>query len=625
MPGAGRLGGRGVSVASPTVAARVATHPLIVPFRIAAVLAAQLFDLATFTIMVGRHGIGTELNPLVAHGFDGFGMPMVVVMKVALVVQLASTIVVLDRGGRRRHPIPGLAATIAVAAVVGRAHRRDLQHPRHLIADPAAERSAEAGQDAVGTIRWIAVALLGKRVDGPSGSVACLEDTAVTRTLAAMLALPLAVALVAGCASASAPGGSAEPVATASAATPRTAVQSAEPSASAAAESAGTGDTTVRPGEAWIVSQRRVDLDGSDELGTYLVRPDGTGDHQLVPELDGSQIHATWSPDGEGIAFIQENPEGTKELWVVGADGTDARQVAPCEYPCNNMIGPEWSPGDPGAIYVGRDEGPSKFMLSRVDLDTGKVTDVIVREDGATAESWRLSRDAKTALVIRDILTDAKRAAIFVVDLATGEEQQLTEYAYDLDRPDWMPDGRIIFNTPGLGTYNENDAGPANLWVMDADGGNLEQLTHYAEQNSGATQPHVLADGSGIVFTKVLDGTLRRPMAIVDMDGGNERYLTPTQAGARTSTSVPCHDERGQGRSVSQSSPREAGPTGVVHAAERPGRLEPGGDGLGQRDVERRSVGADPRGRAGARGVLDRVDVEAAHHVADPRGRAPCT
>jgi hypothetical protein len=118
MPGAGRMGGRGVQVATSTVAGRVATHPLIVPFRIMAVLAAQLFDLATFTIMVGRHGIGTELNPLVAHGFDGFGMPIVVVMKVALVVQLASTIVVLERGGRRGRRFPGLAATIAVAAVV---------------------------------------------------------------------------------------------------------------------------------------------------------------------------------------------------------------------------------------------------------------------------------------------------------------------------------------------------------------------------------------------------------------------------------------------------------------------------------------------------------------------------
>ena len=278
------------------------------------------------------------------------------------------------------------------------------------------------------------------------------------------------------------------------------------------------------------MSQRLVDPDDSDVTGIYLVRPDGTGSHRLVPDLDGKQMHPAWSPDGEEVTFIQENPYGSKELWVVGADGTDARAVATCELPCNNMTVPEWRAADPGGIYVGRDEGLGKFMLSRLDLDSGEMVDVVVREDDATAENWRLSPDGKQAAFVRDILTDAKRAAIFVVDLATGKERQLTAYDYSLDRPDWMPDGRIVFNSPGLGVYNDGDAEAANLWVIDADGGNLTQLTHYTEDNSGATQPHVLADGSGIAFTKVLDGTLLRPMGLVDIDGSNDRFLTPNQS-----------------------------------------------------------------------------------------------
>ena len=264
--------------------------------------------------------------------------------------------------------------------------------------------------------------------------------------------------------------------------------------------------------------------------GIYLVRPDGTGSHRLVPDLDGAQMHPAWSPDGEEVTFIQENPDGTKELWVVGADGTNARAVATCESPCNNMTVPEWRAADPGGIYVGRDEGLGKFMLSRLDLASGEMVDVVVREDDATAENWRLSPDGTQAAFVRDILTDAERAAVFVVDLATDKERQLTPYDFSLDRPDWMPDGRIVFNAPSLGVYNDGDADAANLWVMDADGGNLEQLTHYTEDNSGATQPHVLADGSGIAFTKVLDGTPRRPMGLVDIDGSNDRFLTPNQS-----------------------------------------------------------------------------------------------
>jgi hypothetical protein len=115
MPGSGRLGGRGVSAGTESIPVTLVPHPLVVPSRIAAVIAAQLFDFATFTIMVSRHGIGTELNPLVAHGFAGFGMPIVAVMKVALVLLVGSIIVVLDRPDRR---LPWIAPVIAVLAVI---------------------------------------------------------------------------------------------------------------------------------------------------------------------------------------------------------------------------------------------------------------------------------------------------------------------------------------------------------------------------------------------------------------------------------------------------------------------------------------------------------------------------
>lgn len=97
----------------------VRAHPLILPFRLASVLAAQLFDYGTFTVMVGRHGIISEANPLVALGFAGFGMPMLALLKLALVVLLASTIVVLDRGRVARRSVLDLAAFVTVAGVVG--------------------------------------------------------------------------------------------------------------------------------------------------------------------------------------------------------------------------------------------------------------------------------------------------------------------------------------------------------------------------------------------------------------------------------------------------------------------------------------------------------------------------
>jgi hypothetical protein len=97
-----------------------ALSPTLAPilrFRIAALLAAQLFDFGTFLLMIERHGIGAEANPIVAHGFIAFGWPIVVVAKVSLVVLVGSILVLLGREATAR-PVSGrLAAIVVVAAV----------------------------------------------------------------------------------------------------------------------------------------------------------------------------------------------------------------------------------------------------------------------------------------------------------------------------------------------------------------------------------------------------------------------------------------------------------------------------------------------------------------------------
>ena len=120
--GAGRLSGRGyIAVATliPTLPPLVAPPAPILRFRLAAMLAAQLFDFGTFTMMVGKHGIVAEVNPIVSQGFVAFGLPILALTKIALVVLLGSIVVLLARDKPSRRAIPGLAALITVLAVIG--------------------------------------------------------------------------------------------------------------------------------------------------------------------------------------------------------------------------------------------------------------------------------------------------------------------------------------------------------------------------------------------------------------------------------------------------------------------------------------------------------------------------
>ncbi len=119
MPSPGRLSGRGPLVGAAAIQASVARPGPVLRFRLAALLAAQLFDFGTFTLMIGRHGIVAEVNPIVAHGFMAFGLPILVLAKVALVVLLGSIVIVLTRERTAERSIPGLAAAVTILAVIG--------------------------------------------------------------------------------------------------------------------------------------------------------------------------------------------------------------------------------------------------------------------------------------------------------------------------------------------------------------------------------------------------------------------------------------------------------------------------------------------------------------------------
>jgi hypothetical protein len=118
MTGSGRRTRRAERAATVQIG-KVGPPAKIMRFRLASMLAAQMFDLGTFSVMVHRHGIDAELNPIVAHGFDVFGMPLVALTKGALVVLVGSIVVLLARDHPFRPRAPKLAAIITLLAVFG--------------------------------------------------------------------------------------------------------------------------------------------------------------------------------------------------------------------------------------------------------------------------------------------------------------------------------------------------------------------------------------------------------------------------------------------------------------------------------------------------------------------------
>ncbi len=86
--------------------------------RVATLFLAQSFDLATFSVMVARHGAGAEANPIVSDLFATYGMTAVVVIKFVLIFVVAGLSLAASGRGRRGiwALVGGLPLAIAIAA-----------------------------------------------------------------------------------------------------------------------------------------------------------------------------------------------------------------------------------------------------------------------------------------------------------------------------------------------------------------------------------------------------------------------------------------------------------------------------------------------------------------------------
>ena len=111
---------------------------------------------------------------------------------------------------------------------------------------------------------------------------------------------------------------------------------------------------------------------------------------------------------------------------------------------------------------------------------------------------------------------------IYVMDADGGNLQNLTNHPSDDRSPSWSPDGkRIVFES-------DRDGNP-DIYVMDADGGNQQRLT---ENRNNDGDPSWSPDGERIVFSAQREGHVENKFGItdeiyvMDADGGNQQRLT---------------------------------------------------------------------------------------------------
>jgi Tol biopolymer transport system component len=227
-------------------------------------------------------------------------------------------------------------------------------------------------------------------------------------------------------------------------------------------------------------------------------------DLMRVTDHPGSDIVASWSPDGTKFAFFTDR-DGNWEIYVMDADGSHPVNLT--QDPGNDFW-PSWSPDGTKIAFMSKWDNDDDFEIYVIDADGSYPVNLTMTEGKDDTPSWSPDGTKIAFSTNRD-----GNFEIYVVDADGSHPVNLTNNDDDDFSPSWSPDGkRIAFQS-----FREGDG---EVYVLDLETGNVAKLTHGWVAPASAWSP----DGSRIVFESDRSGNLE--IYVIDADGGDPIRIT---------------------------------------------------------------------------------------------------
>jgi Tol biopolymer transport system component len=245
----------------------------------------------------------------------------------------------------------------------------------------------------------------------------------------------------------------------------------------------------------------------------WTMNADGTDKQPAVldPRYDAQ---SDWSADGTKVVF-RSRRNNRYEVSVVDFNVRPPRVTDLAVAPDNTQSSqPSWFPNGQGFIYR-RTNGPepTRSDVWAMDLDgTNRRPVAVLPED----QFYPAYSPDMTKLLFSTTAPGGGRS-IQVMDVATKQVTTLFDYSaasYD-SGPGWSPDGSQI-------AFESNADGDMEIYLMNADGANVRQITHNTVWDEG---PAWSPDGKRFAFSHGADD-LHLDIWTMDADGSNQQQLT---------------------------------------------------------------------------------------------------
>ena len=257
----------------------------------------------------------------------------------------------------------------------------------------------------------------------------------------------------------------------------------------------------------------RVDTGGDDgparKSSIYLLTP-GTDQRTPLPGSVPGDALPKWSRDRGRIALTHVDPDKTSAIYVMNADGSDRHVAVP-----GGGGRPAWSADGTKLGFVKKVDGVAQIFVA--DLATGKQTQLTRAGNIKDDPVW--SPDGKSIIYWR-ARADGFRQ-IFELNVADPQEPGRAITGADagsVNDPAPSPDGKQVLYTRQNGT---GDTAGYDIWSIGIDGSRPHRLT---SDPAREMDPTWSPDGKWFAFIR---GALNRPQVVIARaDGTGQRTLT---------------------------------------------------------------------------------------------------
>src|SRR6267143_3107083 len=181
---------------------------------------------------------------------------------------------------------------------------------------------------------------------------------------------------------------------------------------------------------------------GTERLRHIWINERASGASRQFTFSAKSELAPRWSPDGKQLAFLSNRAEEQQQIFLMAASGGEGRALTKGK---RSVKAFEWSPDGKQIAFLAPDAKTEEEEKKEKDKDDARVVD-----------------------------KEAKRARLWILNVATGEARALTKASWEMNELAWLPAGdRVVVK----GTeHPESDQYTEKIYSVQVADGTMKEL-----------------------------------------------------------------------------------------------------------------------------------------------------